>query len=105
MDFNVETLIDTIMKVPPEEMESKQAKLIGAFPNTYSFTKAMSERILLDHVDGLPFCMVRPTIIGAAMSEPLPGWLDSISAAASIYLFAGLGILKYLHGRIHNIGD
>lgn len=49
--------------------------------------------------------IVRPTIIGAAIKDPSPGWIDSINAAGSIYLAVALGILQYLPGDISLIGD
>jgi hypothetical protein len=41
-----------------------------------------------------PLCIVRPAIINTSYSEPFPGWLDSIAAAAALYLFVGLGIVQ-----------
>lgn len=42
--------------------------------------------------------IVRPSIIGASLEEPVPGWTDSITFAGGIYLIAGLGILRELPG-------
>jgi hypothetical protein len=42
----------------------------------------------------VPLCFVRPAIINTSYSEPFPGWIDSIAAAAALYLFVGLGIIK-----------
>lgn len=42
----------------------------------------------------LTLSIVRPAIINTSYSEPFPGWLDSIAAAAAIYMFVGLGIIK-----------
>lgn len=42
----------------------------------------------------LPMCIVRPAIINTSYQEPFPGWLDSIAAAAAMFLFVGLGIIK-----------
>ncbi len=39
-------------------------------------------------------CIVRPAIINTSYKEPFPGWLDSIAAAAAMFLFVGLGIIK-----------
>lgn len=53
----------------------------------------------------VPLCIVRPAIINTAYAEPFPGWIDSIAAAAAIFMFAGLGILKDLKGNPKKIGD
>lgn len=39
-------------------------------------------------------CIVRPAIINTSYQEPFPGWIDSLAAAAAMFLFAGLGIIK-----------
>jgi len=50
-------------------------------------------------------CIVRPAIINSSYKEPFPGWLDSIAAAAAMYLFVGLGIIKEIKGSTNSIGD
>jgi len=41
-----------------------------------------------------PMVFIRPSIIGASLEEPVPGWTDSIGLAGGLYLIAGLGILR-----------
>jgi hypothetical protein len=48
-------------------------------------------------------CIVRPAIINTSYKEPFPGWLDSIAAAAAMFLFVGLGIIKEVKGNPNNI--
>lgn len=50
-------------------------------------------------------CIVRPAIINTSYLEPFPGWLDSIAAAAAMFLFVGLGIIKEVKGNPNSIGD
>ena len=47
-------------------------KLIGSRPNTYTYTKAMAETLLMEEAKGLPVAIVRPSIVGASWEEPLP---------------------------------
>jgi fatty acyl-CoA reductase len=57
----------------------------------------MAEHILtMSNTSKIPFLIVRPSIIGAALEEPSPGWTDSIALEGGIFLIAGLGILKEL---------
>ncbi len=53
----------------------------------------------------LPMCIIRPAIINTSYKEPFPGWLDSIAAAAAMFLFVGLGIIKEVRGNPNTIGD
>jgi len=39
-------------------------------------------------------CIIRPAIINTSYAQPFPGWIDSIAAAAAMFLFVGLGIIK-----------
>lgn len=49
--------------------------------------------------------IIRPSIIGASLEEPFPGWTDSITLAGGIYLIGGMGILRELPGDENKIGD
>lgn len=80
-------------------------KILGKYPNTYTFTKALCERLMQRRRGDLPMCIVRPAIINSSYLEPFPGWLDSIAAAAAMYLFVGLGIIKEVKGNPNSIGD
>ena len=59
----------------------------------------MAEHLLhIRNTKAIPMIIVRPSIIGASLEEPVPGWTDSITFAGGIYLIAGLGILRELPG-------
>lgn len=53
----------------------------------------------------MPLCIVRPAIINPSYSEPFPGWVDSLAAAAALFLFVGLGIVRVMHADHKKIGD
>lgn len=58
------------------------AKLNGkpvSHPNTYTFTKRLSEILVRDEYDegNLNVCIVRPAIVTPAWKEPIPGWVCS----------------------------
>ena len=53
--------------------------LIGVFPNTYTFTKAMAEKVIADNASDLPIAIMRPSIVVASWKEPLPGWVDNLN--------------------------
>lgn len=86
-------------------MVANSSKILGKYPNTYTYTKALCERIMQKRRGDLPMCIIRPAIINTSYSEPFPGWLDSIAAAAAMFLFVGLGIVKEIKGNSNSIGD
>lgn len=53
-------------------------RVIGDHPNTYTFTKEIAEKIVNSVADVLPVAIVRPSIVVAAIREPLPGWVDNL---------------------------
>ena len=46
--------------------------LLGGWPNTYTFTKAIAETVILKESVGMPICIVRPSIVGASWRDPIP---------------------------------
>lgn len=101
-----EEVIDRVLKMSVKEQEEKLKSILGPWPNTYTFTKSMAERTLRKRRNPkLPVLLFRPSIIVGAMSEPLPGWTDTISAAGGLSLVGGIGIVNYIHGRPDNIAD
>jgi nucleoside-diphosphate-sugar epimerase len=88
------------------DLDVHEKNIIGSFPNTYTFTKRMAENLLFEsNKRGIPLSIIRPSIIGASLEEPFPGWTDSITLSGGIYLIAGLGILREVPGDQNNIGD
>jgi len=53
----------------------------------------------------LTVSIVRPAIINTSYAEPFPGWMDSIAAAAALYMFVGLGIIREVQSNPDLIGD
>ena len=91
--------------MPLKQLIDDTPKLIQNYPNTYTFTKALCERIMKKTKGHQSMCIVRPAIINSSYAEPFPGWMDSIAAAAALYLFSGLGIIKQVYGYPWLIGD
>jgi len=88
------------------DIEHYSKNMMATFPNSYVFTKRMAEHLLVENnTKNLPLYIIRPSIIGAALEEPFPGWTDSIGLAGGLYLLAGLGLLRELPGDPLNIGD
>lgn len=63
-----------------------QCSLIGDYPNTYTFTKALAEQIIQIEGAGLPIAIVRPSIVSAAYKEPSPGWIDVLNGPTGLIL-------------------
>ncbi|KAF0984977.1 hypothetical protein FDP41_000016 [Naegleria fowleri] len=75
------------------------------FPNTYTLTKHLAEKLVAKYHAHVPVAIVRPSIVGPAMKEPQPGWIDAVSAGAAVMLFIGLCVIRILPGRAEGIAD
>jgi hypothetical protein len=95
-DPNNAHLIDRILK---REAKARLAeRLVDAgksraaewgFPNLYTFTKSMSESLLLARFPSLPKTFFRPAIIESAVSFPLPGWNEGLNTSGPLAYFVG----------------
>lgn len=52
-------------------------KLLGAWPNTYTYTKALSEYLIQQEKGNLNIAIIRPSIVGASWHEPFPVSTDT----------------------------
>lgn len=59
---------------------------MGQCPNTYAYTKAFAEQLLIQEHGQIPVAIVRPTIVTAAMKEPFPGWIDNLNGPTGPYI-------------------
>lgn len=68
-------------------------------PNTYTFTKAIAEHLVVENAGTIPVSIVRPSIISASRVWPFPGWIDSTSGFGAFATLIGLGHLRAVVGR------
>lgn len=44
--MDLDMFVETLLQMPVEEIELKQKDIVGKFPNTYTFTKNIGEKLL-----------------------------------------------------------
>jgi len=98
-------VIERVKDLTLEEAHKITNEVIGNYPNTYSFTKAVGEHLLEAERGDLPLCVLRPSIVTAALEEPLKGWIDVLLGPAGLFLAAGMGALRVMRGNINNVVD
>jgi len=72
------------------------SNFLGAWPNTYTLSKSIAEHMLHQQHGSLPLAIVRPSIIGSCWREPVPGWIDTVSALGATLVNVGTGVLRVL---------
>ncbi|KAH8413778.1 hypothetical protein KR222_007981, partial [Zaprionus bogoriensis] len=70
--------------------------LMGKFPNTYTYTKALAEQVVQTESDQVPVCVLRPAAIIATDREPVSGWIDNFYGPITFIYGVGFGILRVL---------
>ena len=79
----------------PLEVKENIKEILNGYPNTYTFTKAMTERSILKKKGTLPCCILRPAMTGCSRKEPMEGWVDTIAAMGAPLFFGGIGLYGY----------
>jgi len=103
--FNIEETLQYIHKLPEDELEKHTPELIKGYPNTYTYSKFLTEHKLKRDRGNMSLVIVRPTIIGASYQEPFPGWVDAVTALTGLYFYVGLGITKEIIAKPHTVLD
>jgi nucleoside-diphosphate-sugar epimerase len=108
LDFDIDDVIHTLLDgggADPATIERMTLALMSNFPNTYTLSKCMSEFLVLRERGSVPTVILRPSIVGSSWREPVPGWVDNVSAAGAVFLMGGLGILKVIQGHPTGVAD
>ena len=71
VDYDAEELVNKVLAMSEKEVLEKQAGILGTFPNSYTFTKNLGERLIRKYRGDIPLVLIRPSIIGVAMRDPV----------------------------------
>jgi nucleoside-diphosphate-sugar epimerase len=75
----------------------REKEIIGKYPNTYTFTKALTERVLKKRHGDVKITIVRPSIVISTAVEPFLGWTETISALGGLLFAVQMGLINYLY--------
>ncbi|KPJ19648.1 Fatty acyl-CoA reductase 1 [Papilio machaon] len=70
--------------------------ILGEWPNTYTFTKALAEKELRLHAGVIPLGVFRPAIVTSTAKEPLKCWLDNMYGPTGVAVGSATGMLRTL---------
>ncbi|XP_063628672.1 putative fatty acyl-CoA reductase CG5065 [Cydia splendana] len=87
-------VIRCIQWMDDELLAHLQPKLIHPQPNTYAYTKSLAEALVAQYEGKFPIVIARPSIVAAAVKEPLPGWVDSLNGPTGLLVGAGKGAIR-----------
>lgn len=92
-----------ITKLLSDEMlEMITPKILGDTPNTYSYTKGITEDLVHSFHDKLPIVIVRPSIVIASYKEPMPGFIEGVNGPTGLMIAAAKGVVRSMLGNPEN---
>lgn len=97
MNVTPETIIRIIDEMPDDIINAITPNILDKQPNTYAFTKALSEDLV--NRCGLPSGIARPSIVVGSLKEPDYGWVDNINGPTGLMIGAGKGVLRSMLGN------
>uniref|UniRef100_T1H873 Fatty acyl-CoA reductase n=1 Tax=Rhodnius prolixus TaxID=13249 RepID=T1H873_RHOPR len=92
-------VIDLLNWMNPEMLEKLRPKILGCHPNCYTFSKALTEKIVENFAGEVPVCIARPSIVVPSLREPMPGWVDSLNGPVGVLVAGGKGVLRSMLGK------
>uniref|UniRef100_A0A1A9X2G9 Fatty acyl-CoA reductase n=1 Tax=Glossina brevipalpis TaxID=37001 RepID=A0A1A9X2G9_9MUSC len=103
--YNPDDIISLINWLPEDMLDQLTPSLIGKRPNTYTFTKALAEHMLLKEAGNLPVAIVRPSIVIASLNEPLAGWIDNFNGPTGLLSALAKGLFRSIVCEQNYIAD
>ena len=103
--YDPREMYEYIKTSSPQVLAENKDRILNGWPNTYTFTKFLTEHLILQQRENVPVLICRPSIIAAGLYEPYPGWLDNISAASAVFFASGLGLIRSIPGSVWNVAD
>ncbi|XP_047507285.1 fatty acyl-CoA reductase 1-like [Pieris napi] len=95
--------VDQLIEEQPDEERTKL--IMGDDLNTYTFSKKMVEALLAEKHGHVPVIIIRPSIVTASLSEPIPGWIDNWNGPTGFIGSVNKGILRVIPGNGCNVLD
>lgn len=91
-------LIEMAQWMEPGMLDKIAPVLLGGRPNTYTYTKAVAESLLLDKsrqlLPNLPIAMIRPSIVAGIWRQPICGWVDNFNGPTGVILSMMSGAIQ-----------
>ncbi|XP_011859188.1 PREDICTED: fatty acyl-CoA reductase 1-like [Vollenhovia emeryi] len=89
---NWRKLIKIVESLDDHSLNIFTSKYMDNAVNTYVFSKNLAEGVIQDYSTSLPCAILRLSMVMPAISEPYPGWTDSVNGPLGLYILGGKGI-------------
>ncbi|OXU31410.1 hypothetical protein TSAR_005861 [Trichomalopsis sarcophagae] len=97
--------IAMVAKLDDEALQRMAPRIIGAWPNTYAFSKSVSEEAVRQYSRGMPISVVRPSIVLPTMKDPVVGWSDNTYGATGAVVGIYVSLLRVFYCDLKNVAE
>ncbi|XP_065208696.1 putative fatty acyl-CoA reductase CG5065 [Planococcus citri] len=100
--YNPKMIMNLVQWMEPKLLDSITPSLIHPLPNTYTFSKRLTESLLRNYESTVPIIVARPSIVAPCYKEPFPGWTDTLNGPTGFYTAGAKGLLRVTTMRLDN---
>nr|XP_014092579.2 putative fatty acyl-CoA reductase CG5065 [Bactrocera oleae] len=90
-------VIKIVEEMSDDALQEITPRLLNGLPNTYAYSKALTEDLICRYEKKLPIIITRPSIVTAAIKEPLPGWIEGVNGPTGLMIGAARGVIRSMH--------
>ncbi|PSN33943.1 hypothetical protein C0J52_19347 [Blattella germanica] len=87
------------------DFQAIEPTILGKWPNTYSYSKALAEHIIHENRDILPVAIFRPSIVISTWKDPIPGWIDNMNGPTMGIMGCSMGMIRCGHVDKQKVSD
>ncbi|XP_014614679.1 PREDICTED: putative fatty acyl-CoA reductase CG5065, partial [Polistes canadensis] len=92
--IKTEDIIKLVEILSEDKLDLITPKLLGNWPNTYAYSKAICEDTVRQYSNGIPSCILRPSIVASTEKEPVAGWINNIYGVTGFAYGSAMGVLR-----------
>ncbi|KAJ9599671.1 hypothetical protein L9F63_026480, partial [Diploptera punctata] len=93
---NIKVVIHCVEALDGKILNNITPLLLGKWPNTYTYTKAIAEDAVRTYGKSLPVGIFRPSIVVSTKKEPTAGWIDNLYGPTGALVAVGIGMIRTL---------
>lgn len=94
-----ERVIKLVQEQNMDELLPLAETAASVFPNTYIFSKHLTEKLVSDYSEKIPIVIIRPSIVCPSFEEPFKGWVDNYNGIMAVLPTASTGLLRVVYGK------
>lgn len=100
-----EALINMMNALDLQTVEKLTPILIDKWPNTYVFTKSVTENMISEIGHGLPIGFIRPSMVLGCYKEPVPGWIDNVYGPTGTMIGMAMGFIRVMRTDLRCVAE